>query len=239
MSSLSIEERFTLDAPPSAVWRILIDPERVVQCLPGAELTGQKDESSYEGSMKVSAGPVTVVYRGTATFEEIDEERRYVRVLGRGREKSGSGTVSMTMESRVEERDDGGTAVSVTSDVKVAGKIVRFGRGMIESVSAELFREFTKCLEQQVGGEGSPSEPSREDRHEAEPAPSARGPREPGADGTETRARGVDDKAASEVEAGAGDDGKGAPAAASSESLALLPLLWRSFKRWLRGLLPG
>lgn len=197
MSSLRIEEHFTLDAPPPAVWRILIDPERVVQCLPGAELTGQKDENSYEGSMTVSAGPVTVVYRGTATFQEIDEERRYVRVVGRGREKSGSGTVSMTMESRLEEHDDGGTAVSVTSDVKVAGKIVRFGRGMIESVSAALFREFTTRLEELVGQEEAPSAAPAQDGRPAEPAPD------------------------------------------SSESLALLPLLWRSFRGWLRRVFGG
>lgn len=201
MSSLRIEERFTLDAPPAVVWRFLTDPERVVRCLPGAELTGQEDETTYEGSMKVSAGPVTVAYRGTAVFEEIDDERRYVRLVGRGRERSGSGNVSMTMESRVEEADGGGTAVSVTADVRVTGKIVRFGRGMIESVSAEMFSDFTKCLEQRVGGEDSA------DRAAAEASA------DPSTGGT------------------AVEEKEGA-----AESLAVLPLLWRSFKRWLRAL---
>lgn len=156
MSSLSIEERFTLDAPPSVVWSFLTDPDRVVSCLPGAELTGQEDERTYEGSVKVSAGPVTVVYRGTAVFEEIDDERRYVRIVGRGRERSGSGNVSMTMESRVEGDDEGGSAVSVTANVRVTGKIVRFGRGMIQSVSAEMFSDFTKRLEERVRPQGAP-----------------------------------------------------------------------------------
>jgi carbon monoxide dehydrogenase subunit G len=237
MSSLSIEERFTLDAPPGAVWSFLTDPQRVVGCLPGAELTGQDDEATYKGSMKVSAGPVTIVYRGTAVFEEIDEERRYVRIVGRGREKSGSGNASMTMESQVEGIDGGGTAVSVTADVKVTGKIVRFGRGMIESVSAEMFSDFTKRLEERVGAE----QEARADE-EAQAKDDAQG----GAvDGSTVADRESSSSAADAKQSqqplpsptdAAAPGGPTAPSASSEESLAILPLLWRAFKRWLRDL---
>lgn len=232
MSSLTIEERFTLDASPSDVWSFLIDPERVVACLPGAALTKQMDERTYEGAVNVSLGAVTVSYRGTATFEETDHERRFVRIVGRGREKSGSGTVSMTMESRVEDAADGGAAVSVTADVKVAGKIVRFGRGMIESVSAEMFADFTKCLETRLGSEsgeegGSPSATGagggddRQRRSASDGESAKRG-------GREERTSATGDVHPDARGSAAGD---GAP-----DSIALLPLLWRSFKRWLSGI---
>lgn len=244
MSSLSIEERFTLDAPPGVVWSLLTDPERVVDCLPGAELTGQEDERTYEGSVKVSAGPVTVAYKGTAVFEEVDDERRYVRIVGRGRERSGSGNVSMTMESRVEDADGGGTAVSVTADVQVTGKIVRFGRGMIQSVSAEMFADFTKRLEERVqagsAGHALGGPESADAGEEGRDGP-ADGP--PDASG---RTAAVAQEGRENAKGGAGesaadvDDSPDEPAASTSssdDSLALLPLLWRAFKRWLRGLL--
>ncbi|MDX1647311.1 MAG: SRPBCC family protein [Longimicrobiales bacterium] len=238
MSSLSIEERFTLDAPPSAVWRFLTDPERVVRCLPGAELTGQQDESTYEGSLKVSAGPVTVAYRGTAVFEEVDDEKRYVRIVGRGRERSGSGNASMTMESRVEEAEGGGTAVSVTADVRVTGKIVRFGRGMIESVSAEMFSDFTKRLEERVRDEEGVASPETDQEAEVTSDSGRRG--RAGADGPPEAGPASDDGAARER----ASRGSGGPEAetrgdgeeSADDTLALLPLLWRSFKRWLGGL---
>ena len=100
MSNLRIEERFSIAATPEEVWRFLIDPSKVVACLPGAELTGQKDEKTYVGAVKVKVGAVTVVYRGSAVFDETNHEERYVRIIGRGREKAGSGTVSMTMAVR-------------------------------------------------------------------------------------------------------------------------------------------
>ena len=100
MSTLTIQERFSLDATPDEVWSFLIDPSKVVTCLPGAELTGQNDENTFEGAVKVKVGAVTMSYKGTAVFEETDHEKRFVKIVGRGREKSGSGTVSMIMESR-------------------------------------------------------------------------------------------------------------------------------------------
>ena len=37
--AIRVEERFTVNAPPEAVWSYLVDPRQVVTCLPGAELT--------------------------------------------------------------------------------------------------------------------------------------------------------------------------------------------------------
>ncbi len=73
MSTLTIQERFSLDATPEEVWSFLIDPSKVVTCLPGAELTGQKDENTYEGAVKVKVGAITMSYKGTAVFEETDK----------------------------------------------------------------------------------------------------------------------------------------------------------------------
>ena len=150
VSTLKIQEGFSLDAPPELVWDYLIDPERTVACLPGAEITGQEDERTYIGAMKVKVGAVTVSYRGKLTFEEIDAGQRYLRMVGKGREKSGSGTVTLTMEGRVLELDGVGSEVIVDSEVRLTGKIVRFGRGMIESISAEIFKEFRVRLAQKL-----------------------------------------------------------------------------------------
>ena len=84
-------------------------------------------------------------------------------MVGKGREKTGSGSVTMTMEGRVLALDDGGSEVIIDSEVRLTGKIVRFGRGMIESISAEVFKEFrvrftAKLLQEGQGGEGTAAE---------------------------------------------------------------------------------
>ena len=88
----------------------------MVDCLPGAEITGQEGERTYLGAMKVKVGAVTVSYRGKLTFEEIVEEQRYLRMVGKGREKTGSGAVTLTMEGRVLARDHGRSAGSLAPE---------------------------------------------------------------------------------------------------------------------------
>lgn len=152
-----IEERFTVRAPPRAVWEFLVDPRRVVTCLPGAELTEVVDERTFLGTVKVKVGPVTVAYKGKVLLGERDDATRTVRMSGEGRESGGAGAARMTMESRVAEAPDG-AEVSVRSDVDIAGRLVQLGRGMIEQVSHQLFAQFAAnvraALEAAPAGEG-------------------------------------------------------------------------------------
>lgn len=143
--AFTVEESFHVLAPPDRVWAYLIDPDRVVECLPGAELLEADDSRTFRGRMKVSVGPVSVAYEGTAEFVEVNEGARKVRIEARGEETSGPGSARMTMESTVTAGDQGGTVVHVRATIEVAGKIVQFGRGMIRTISKQLFSQFSEC----------------------------------------------------------------------------------------------
>ena len=160
MSTLKIEERFELDAHPDEAWAYLTHPERIVVCLPGAELTEIVDERNYAGGVKVKLGAVAMEYQGTVEFTELDHEQRVVRMEGKGRERRGGGTVSLTMESRVRELEGDRCEVTVMADIQLAGKIVRFGRGMIQRVTAEIFKEFTACLAAELAAGDPASTPA-------------------------------------------------------------------------------
>ena len=141
-----IEETFRVEAPLDRVWRYIIDPNRVVRCLPGAELTGEEGERTYLGRVKVKVGPVTASYAGRAQLAEVDESQHRVRLTGEGRECGGAGSAKLAMTSRVIAMPDGATEVRVEAEIDVAGKIVQFGRGMIEGVSRQLFKQFAECV---------------------------------------------------------------------------------------------
>lgn len=146
-------------APPAAVWSYLVDPRRVVGCLPGAELTEVADERTFDGNVKVSVGPVSVSYKGRVRLDEIDETGRRVRMVGEGRESGGTGSARMTMESRLAALADGATEVTVLADLEVVGRLVQLGRGMIEQVSHQLFLQFSECVRATLEAEaaGAPS----------------------------------------------------------------------------------
>lgn len=235
MANLTINERFTIDADPEIVWGYLIDPERIVRCLPGAEFLGQEGENTYAGAVKVKVGAVSMSYKGKAVFEEVDHEARFVRIVGRGREKSGSGTATMTMESRVVATDSGGAEVTVEAQVKLAGKIVRFGRGMIETISAEIFREFTvrlaDAIERDLAEHAGQSDggvdagaPDSEASASSSPAAGA----SPGASAAPMNESGGSESGGDDKK---DEDRKDEDRKDEDNSIALIPLLFRAFKR--------
>ena len=148
--AFKIEERFEVQAPVERVWQYLIDPKRVVHCLPGAELLEQQDEHTFLGAIKVKVGPLAMSYKGQAKFTEINEETHQVRMVGDAREVGGSGSTKVSMLSTVSPLASGGAEVLVTADIDLVGKIVQFGRGMIEEVSRQMFRQFSTCVRQQL-----------------------------------------------------------------------------------------
>jgi carbon monoxide dehydrogenase subunit G len=144
--AFGIKETFRVQAPVDQVWRYLVDPTQVVHCLPGAELTGDEGERVYLGKVKVKVGPVTASYAGRARLTEVNDAEHVVRMDAEGREAGGGGSAKLRMTSRVNAHPEGGSEVRVEAEVDVAGKIVQFGRGMIEAVSKQLFKEFATCV---------------------------------------------------------------------------------------------
>lgn len=158
--AFKIEERFEVQAPVERVWKYLIDPARVVQCLPGAELLESQDERTFLGAIKVKVGPLSMSYKGQAKFTEVNEQTHQVRMVGEAREVGGSGSTKVTMLSTVAPLSGGGSEVLVNAEIDLVGKIVQFGRGMIEEVSRQMFRQFSTCVKQQleVADEAPPAE---------------------------------------------------------------------------------
>jgi uncharacterized protein len=148
--AFKIAERFEVQAPVERVWKYLIDPASVAQCLPGAELLEVKDDRNFLGAIKVKVGPLSMSYKGKASFTEVNDETHTVRMVGEAREVGGSGSTKVTMVSTVTALEGGGSQVLVDSEVNLVGRIVQFGRGMIEEVSRQMFRQFATCVKSRL-----------------------------------------------------------------------------------------
>jgi len=146
--AIEISEKMTVDAPIAAAWQFIQDPQRVVTCMPGAELVEQIDESRYVGKVKVKLGAITTAYKGEVAFANVDEANHTMTLNGEGRE-TGGGTAKGSLDVVLVEVD-GGTEMRFEIRVDLTGKVMQMGRGMIKGVSAQLFKQFAAAAGQQI-----------------------------------------------------------------------------------------
>lgn len=139
--ALRIDERFEVDAPVERVWAFLVDPRRVVACVPGGELAAVIDERSFLGAVRVVVGPLTLAYRGRVTLSDVDVPARRVRILGEALAADGTGAARLALVSWLLPRP-GGTEVLAHATVDVEGRIVELGRGVLEPLGHLVFQEF-------------------------------------------------------------------------------------------------
>ena len=153
---MQMQHHFTVPVPVDVAWKALLDPERVAPCMPGATLT-KAEGNEFAGSVKVKLGPVTLLYKGTGTFKEVDEAGRRVVIDASGKDSRGNGTASASVTATLQPEGES-TQVTVDTDLKVTGKPAQLGRGLISEVGGKILNQFATCLAEKLqGGEGAPA----------------------------------------------------------------------------------
>ena len=155
---MELINEFEVDAPIDRVWSVLTDVERIAPCLPGAQLQEvQGDE--YRGVVKVKVGPITAQYKGAASFVEKDDAGYRAVLRAEGRDTRGTGNAAADITAEMAPTATG-TLVTVTTDLKVTGKVAQFGRGVMADVSKKLMGQFADNLSELLDQVQPDSEPA-------------------------------------------------------------------------------
>ena len=154
---LLIENRFEVAAQPDEVYRLMLDVERVAPCIPGAEVTGQGEDGSYDARVTVKLGPVSMTYRGTVAIESHDDAARTAALRAKATEARGQGTAQATMTMAVEAAEAGGSSVSVSTDMLVTGRVAQMGKGIMQDVATRMIGQMARNMEALLDGDASTS----------------------------------------------------------------------------------
>lgn len=146
---MRLENEFTVPTGIDEAWATLLDLERVVPCFPGATLESVEGDT-FAGSVKMKLGSVSLVYKGSGTFTERDEQARRAVIEAKGRESRGSGTANATTTMQLAE-DGEGTKVVLTTELKITGKVAQFGRGVMSDIADKILMQFANCVADNLG----------------------------------------------------------------------------------------
>lgn len=143
---MKISQEFVVARPPDDVWSFFQDVPSVADCLPGAELAGQSEDGSYDGSLSVKLGPMTAAFEGKATITP-DPGAKSALIEGKGVDKKGGSRGQVKVNYAIAEHAEG-SQVNVDADVTLSGPVAQFGRtGLINEMSKRLIGDFVTCLE--------------------------------------------------------------------------------------------
>ena len=152
---MELNNEFRVAVPAAKTWAVLTDVERVAPCIPGAQLLSV-DGDDFTGAVKVKVGPITVSYKGDASFQEKDPTAQRVVIKASGKETRGSGNAAALVTAQLKDEGDA-THVVITTDLTISGKAAQFGRGVLADVSTNLIGQFARNLEADLLGGSAPS----------------------------------------------------------------------------------
>jgi len=148
---MELKNEFRVSVPVERAWATLTDVEYIAPCMPGAQLT-EIDGDDFKGQVKVKVGPITAQYKGSAKFlQKIEEEHRVI-LEATGRDTRGAGNASAEVTAEMV-ADGEGTKITISTDLKVTGKVAQFGRGVMADVSEKLIGQFVDSLEEKLSEE--------------------------------------------------------------------------------------
>jgi hypothetical protein len=142
---MDLNHEFTVAVPVADCWRILTDLERIAPCLPGAQLQ-EIEGDTYRGVVKIKVGPIQAQFKGQASFLERDDNAHKAVLKGEGRDTGGKGNASALITAEMNAVDANSTAVKVTTDLSITGKVAQFGRGAMADISDKLLGQFVDNL---------------------------------------------------------------------------------------------
>jgi len=150
---MDITEQFRVTRPLASVWALFQDVPELARCLPGAELTRDNGDGTYDGRVSVKLGPISSSFDGTATVA-FDQEAHTSTIKGRGVDRAGGSQGRVQVDVRLSDVDGVHTDVTIDATVTLAGPIAQFGRtGLVNEVSKRLIDDFSKCLQAKLDAE--------------------------------------------------------------------------------------
>ena len=148
---MQLEHSFTVPVPVDDAWKVLLDIEQIAPCMPGAVLDSV-DGDDFTGRVKVKLGPISLTYKGKASFVTKDEATHTAVIDAAGKDQRGNGTAAATVTATLQAEGGSSTRVDVRTDLNITGKPAQFGRGVMVDVGNKLIGQFASCVEGKLSG---------------------------------------------------------------------------------------
>ncbi len=138
-----------IKADPATVWRAILDPDVLKECIPGCESLTGSIADGFEAAVVQKVGPVKARFTGIVHLTDIDEGRS-VKISGEGKGGAAGfakGGAVVTLEPTPD-----GTRLTYDVDASVGGKIAQLGSRIIDGFAKKMADDFFARFQEAVEG---------------------------------------------------------------------------------------
>jgi hypothetical protein len=147
---VKIEKQIAVQAKPERVWGLLWQIERLAECIPGcSEVRIVEPQRTYTATVTERLGPFRVSFPLTIAVTELEAPRR-LQVRASGADARTASNLRATLDLSLAERSDGGTTISIVTDLNVLGKLGALGHSVITRKAHENLERFGAALREEL-----------------------------------------------------------------------------------------
>ena len=147
---MKFNQRAVIAAAREPLWDFLMDVPKVAQSLPGVEKVEQLDPDTYQGTLKIRVGPISINLQGKIIVEQRDRDSWRATLRADASDRMAAGAVKAKTTMELKELSPTETEMSVDTDVSIMGKIGEFGQPIIRKKADAMLKEFVENIKKQL-----------------------------------------------------------------------------------------
>ena len=149
---MKFNQRAVIPMAREPLWDFLMDVPKVARSLPGVETVSQIDDTTYQGTLKVRVGPISLNLQGKIIVEQRDRGSWRAALRAEASDRMAAGAVKGKTTMELKEVGPQETELLVETDVNILGKIGEFGQPIIRKKADHMLQEFVENIKKQLAG---------------------------------------------------------------------------------------
>ncbi len=147
---MKFNQRAVIAVAREPLWDFLMDVPKVAQSLPGVEKIEQLDPDTYQGTLKVRVGPISINLQGKIIVEQRDRDNWRATLRADASDRLAAGAVKAKTSMELKDLSATETELLVDTDVSIMGKIGEFGQPIIRRKADTMLKEFVENIKKQL-----------------------------------------------------------------------------------------
>lgn len=150
---MELKDEIRIKAPRDVVYRMINDPEVLMQCIPGCEELVETAPGEMAAKVVLKVGPVKAKFAGEVTLDTSGAPGGF-SLTGEGKGGAAGFAKGGADVTLTEEGDE--TVLSYVAKADVGGKIAQLGsrliQGTAKKLSGKFFDKFAEVVTEAVNG---------------------------------------------------------------------------------------